>query len=108
MINFMAYTLREDPGPTEDFFYMPLLGFTLMFIVNQVLIEYTQLKRARKKIQYFADPWNWNDLAYLGLCITVVTSHTFNLFSLHFQRVIAAIASVFLWFKVLDWLRLFN
>ena len=35
-------------------------------------------------------------------------SYTFNLYSFRIQRLVAAITSIPLWFKVLDWLRLFD
>ena len=41
MINFMALKLSgSEHDDWEEILHYPMLGFTLMFIINQVLIEF--------------------------------------------------------------------
>ena len=49
-----------------------------------------------------------NDLVYLILNTFVLTSNLIGLISIESQRTLAAISVCFLWFKVFDWLRLFD
>ena len=60
-------------------------------------------------MDYFFDYWNMNDLTYLMLNIIIMITNIFNHDeTLNIQRTFAAISSCFLWFKVFDWLRLFD
>ena len=60
-------------------------------------------------MDYFSDYWNMNDLTYLLLNMTVLISNCTGIgVELETQRVLGTISIVFLWFKVFDWLRLFD
>ena len=49
-----------------------------------------------------------NDLIYLILNSIVLIVNMLDLIDMYDQRTIAAISVCFLWFKVFDWLRLFD
>ena len=106
----MVYALDDNHSRDSDLYvtvYPIILGACLMFIVNQIMIEYTQIKNANLR-DHYRDFWNLNDLAYLTLNIIVVFSNLHNLMDVSYQRVLAAWSAIGLWMKVLDWLRLFD
>ena len=57
---------------------------------------------------HFGTFWNYNDMLYLILNVTILISKHFSLIAIEKQRYMAAIASVSIWLKLLDWLRLFD
>ena len=110
MLHWMVYALDDNHSRESDLYvtvYPIILGACFMFIVNQIMIEYTQIKNANLR-DHYRDFWNLNDLAYLTLNIIVVFSNLNNLMDIFYQRVLAAWSAIGLWMKVLDWLRLFD
>ena len=110
IVNFMALTLHDGFEGTTTYYcvYFPLVGAIVVFISNQIAVELFQL-RHRKYSEYFSSLWNWNDLTYLVLNIMLLSTHLFcPNFPLQKQRYIAAASACFIWFKLLDWLRLFD
>lgn len=57
---------------------------------------------------HFNKYWNVNDAIYLTFNIIILLTNLTYSMTLDHQRVIAAFASIFMWLKVLDWLRLFD
>ena len=87
--------------------YYPLYGYCFVFIVNQARCEWTQLKNSETLKDYFTDYWNMNDLIYLICNFIVMIANLFG-YSREWQITLSAISVCFLWFKVFDWLRLFD
>ena len=111
MLTWIVYALTDATfeKPINQMFYYPLLGFCLIFIMNQARCEYIQWKNSETNMEYFSDYWNMNDLTYLILNILVMMMNVFDHENtIILQRTFAAISACFLWFKVFDWLRLFD
>ena len=78
-------------------------------MVNQAKCEYVQWLNSETNYDYFSDYWNMNDLTYLLLNLLVLFMNLFDHDdTIDLQRTFAAISICFLWFKVFDWLRLFD
>ena len=106
----MVYALDDDNSHESNCYacvYPVLVGVCSMFIMNQFMIEYTQIKNSSIR-DHFSDFWNLNDLAYLTLNTIVVFSNFNGFMDIFYQRVLAAWSAIGLWMKVLDWLRLFD
>ena len=85
MINWMVYALDDDSQNRPllyHFVYFPLLGFCFMFIINQIICEYVQIREASSIREHFSNYWNMNDLCYLVLNITVMSCNMFDSVSL--------------------------
>ena len=111
MLTWIVYALTDSTfeKPINQMFYYPLLGYCLIFIMNQARCEYIQWKNSETNMEYFSDYWNMNDLTYLILNILVMMMNVFDHENtIILQRTFAAISACFLWFKVFDWLRLFD
>ena len=111
MLTWIVYALTDATfeKPINQMFYYPLLGYCLIFIINQARCEYIQWKNSETNMEYFSDYWNMNDLTYLILNILVMMMNVFDHENtIILQRTFAAISACFLWFKVFDWLRLFD
>ena len=63
-------------------------------------------------MRYFTNYWNLIDLVYLTLNLYVIVSNFLGAFfdfgDITTARVVASVSAIFLWSKVLDWLRLFD
>ena len=57
---------------------------------------------------HFRNFWNVNDIVYLFLNIIIIFVNVTETVSIYHQRMIASIAVISIWLKVLDWLRLFD
>ena len=117
IINFMCFALDDKnliyDGVDNDLrfyngVYYPALGFCYMFVINQIMCEYTQIMNAESVKKHFSVYWNVNDLLYLILNLIVLTTNANSLMPINIQRMFSAVAAVCLWMKVLDWLRLFD
>ena len=111
-IHFFLVNALKDPGDQDTemamAMYCPLFGYCAMFIINQAKTELIQWRNCETNSEYFTDYWNINDLVYLILNTLVLICNFLSLIPLYNQRVFAAISVCFLWFKVFDWLRLFD
>jgi hypothetical protein len=110
-LNFV-YEQRENPDlDTRLMFYpidlsmMVILGlFASYFLANEI-------RQFRKDgLDYLASIWNWIDIIppigiFIMLCINIMS--TWIDFNNSFERVIQAIATFFMWFKLLYFLRIF-
>ena len=104
-----ALTSSNYDNPMSQALYFPLFGFCSIFIINQARCEFMQWKNSDTNMDYFEDYWNMNDLIYLILNMTIMVMNLFDHErTIDAQRIFAAISSCFLWFKVFDWLRLFD
>lgn len=88
--------------------YQLLFGMNCVFVSNQLYNEYVQFKSEGNFVKYLTNYWNLNDLVYLFLNPLLLISNLFELMPLESLRLIAAISSIFLFVKVIDWLRLFD
>ena len=111
MMAFLIFSL-EDGVREQVYFsavYYPLFGFCFLLNAHQCLNEQIQLQNLETYAEYFLSVWNMNDLIYLALnTLVMLSSITGNLIPLDVERNFAAISIICLWFKVYDWLRLFN
>ena len=111
MMAFLIFAL-EDGVREQAYFpavYYPLFGFCFLLNAHQCLNEQIQLQNLETYAEYFFSVWNMNDLSYLALnTLVMLSSITGNLIPLDVERNFAAISIICLWFKVYDWLRLFN
>lgn len=110
MLNFMVIALKNGYELSAIYYrtFFPLVGALCVFIANQVQVERYQL-RFKTYSEYFSSFWNLNDLAYLILNSVLIYLCLVNPgFPIKYTRYIAAISACFLWFKLLDWLRLFD
>ena len=57
---------------------------------------------------HFENLWNVNDIVYLTLSICIIIVNGTETVSIYNQRILASIAVISIWLKVLDWLRLFD
>lgn len=75
-----------------------------------VYLETKQIASLHKKMDYFKNLWNWNDLISLSITLLVlISSVTYEpLLPIAYLRLAASIASCTLLIKVFDWLRLFE
>ena len=90
--------------------YFPMIGFITVFMSNQVWIEVRQLVKSSGWVltKHFDNFWNYNDLVYLLLNTFLMIANVSGRISIEHQRTVAAIASISIWIKLLDWLRLFD
>lgn len=110
---FYMTVLQDGYGRQEDNFedklYEYILsGFVVIFLVWQIYIECIQ-STGVPVLEYFTNVGNIIDLyCFLAsLWIVVVSLLEVEIPSLAYQRLMAAFALLFMWIKVLDWLRLF-
>lgn len=109
--NFLIAELTDfypEDSTVSWHMYMHLCtGFIFVCSMNQILIEVQQFSTS-SKVEYFTSHWNLYDFAYLILgCVLMVLNYTREEYvSKETQLVIAAIFTIFIWMKLLDWLRL--
>ena len=114
MVYFMIVFLREDVRQNTYFeeFYPPAIGFIVVLLANQIRTEWVQFLKSESKMRYFTNYWNLIDLVYLTLNLSIIVRNLlgafFDIGDNSSDRVVASVSAIFLWSKVLDWLRLFD
>ena len=85
-----------------------ILAFPLL--IYFIWIEFNQVMSKKRKSEYFQELFNWIDITgvSLTLAIYIVTMSDQEWISFEQMRIMAAIASLALLFKIFDWLRLFE
>lgn len=111
---FYMTILQEGYATQEDNFWDKLYeyilsGSVILSLTWQLYIEGIQ-SVGIPFWEYFTSVYNLIDIYCFGssLWIVVVSVFQIEIPSLEAQRVIAAFALLFMWIKVLDWLRLFQ
>ena len=92
-----------------------LFSASIILLLNQVMIEYCQYMKTKTGWDYFFSGYNWVDMVYLMLnfvliCLaeTTIDIEGMIVLDVEFYRTIASISTVFIWIKMIDWLRLFE
>ena len=64
----------------------------------------------KERSDYFSDWWNYMDISSVVLNAFLVSNHSYSLVDLKPSAIfgMAAIATLFMWFKLLYWFRLFG
>jgi hypothetical protein len=102
--------VRFDQG--RGFSYYKSGAFGASFVCfcstfsNYIYIELSQI--SRQKSDYFKDVWNILDLLSLGLCGVTYAGMMLSYFDEKTFNVLAAFATLSLWFKTFYWIRMFQ
>ena len=78
MINTICFILQEDIHKWAYFnaVHRPLIGALVVFMVNQLLIEYHQLQKQPSIWSYYSDMYNINDSLYLVMNMATLIINT--------------------------------
>ena len=104
---FFASALKGE----ENNAGLTVLGIsTLILLTYQVGIEVMQNREGGDWREYFYDAINLIDIFQVSITLWIIVTHLIGARwpSDETQRVMAALASLCLWIKVLDWCKLFN
>lgn len=110
MLHYLIFMLEDIKAESlfNKFLCKPFLGFTLVLMCNSIMTEYLQWKNSINGWDYLMNIWNFNDIFQLLIFILVLVIVQMEQVDEMLIRMIAAIGSCSIWFKLIDWLRLFN
>jgi len=99
---------QDDPDLEESIYQYVLTATIFLLLIYQIWIEYIETQGTLLK--YFSVPSNYADIFTFSSTAMIIIIQTFGLGgpSLLEQRLLAAFIILALWFKVFDWMRLFE